>query len=91
MPSQAERRIEVYRRTDAGQWLFSEARGGETIEIAPLAVTLDLKAIYANPLEAQTPADRRAYFFFAVKVPDAIPPARSSVPLSDVALSIVPL
>ena len=50
--SQMEPRIEVYRRTDAGQWLLSEARGGETIEIAPLAVTLDVNAIYANPLEA---------------------------------------
>lgn len=49
--SQAEPRIEVYRRTDAGQWLLSEARGGETVEIAPLAVTLDVNAVYANPLE----------------------------------------
>ena len=42
----------VYRRTDAGQWLLSEARDGETIEIAPLGVTLDVNVIYANPLEA---------------------------------------
>jgi Uma2 family endonuclease len=48
--SQAEPRLEVYGRTDAGLWLLSEARGGETIEIAPLGVTLDVSAVYVNPL-----------------------------------------
>jgi Uma2 family endonuclease len=48
--SQTEPRLEVYRRTDAGLWLLSEARRGETIEVAPLAVHLDVTAIYTNPL-----------------------------------------
>jgi Uma2 family endonuclease len=49
--SQAEPRIELYRRTDAGLWLLSEARSGEAIEITPLAISLDVDAIYANPLD----------------------------------------
>jgi len=52
--SQAEPRIELYCRTDAGLWLLSEARAGETIAIAPLAISLDIDAIYANPLEGET-------------------------------------
>ena len=48
--SQADPRIELYRRTDAGLWLLSEARSGEAVEIAPLGITLDVDAIYANPL-----------------------------------------
>lgn len=49
--SQAELRIELYCRTDAGLWLLSEARAGDTIAITPLAISLDVDAIYANPLK----------------------------------------
>ena len=48
--SQAEPRIEVHRRTEAGRWELLEARPGETIELASLGVRLDVAAIYANPL-----------------------------------------
>ena len=49
--SQIEPRIEVYRRADAGRWLLSEARAGESAAIEPLGIALDVDAVYANPLE----------------------------------------
>ena len=49
--SQAEPRIEVYTRTDAGRWELTEARVGERAEIARLAIGLDVSTVYANPLE----------------------------------------
>ena len=49
--SQAEPRIEEYRRADAGGWLLSEARGGESAAIEPLGIRLDANAVYMNPLE----------------------------------------
>ena len=49
--SQAEPRIEVYRRADAGRWELTEARAGERAEIAPLAIALDVSMVNANPLE----------------------------------------
>ena len=49
--SQAEPRIEVYRRADAGRWELTEARGGERAGIAPLTIALDVSTVYANPLE----------------------------------------
>jgi Uma2 family endonuclease len=49
--AQAEPRIEVQRRTEGGRWELLEARRGETIDLASLGVTLDVAAVYANPLE----------------------------------------
>jgi len=51
--SQAEPRIEEYRRADAGGWLLSEARGGESAAIEPLGIRLDVNAVYVNPLNAE--------------------------------------
>ncbi len=48
--SQAEPRIKVYRRIEAGRWELTEARAGERAEIVPLGISLDVDAIYANPL-----------------------------------------
>ena len=48
---QAEPRIEVYQRTDASRWELAEAGAGARAEIAPLAIGLDVSAIYANPLQ----------------------------------------
>ncbi len=50
--SQAEPRIEVQRRTEAGHWELLEARPGESIELASLGIHLDVAAVYANPLAA---------------------------------------
>jgi Uma2 family endonuclease len=57
--AQAEPRIEVHRRTEAGRWELLEARAGETIELASLGVQLDVAAVYSNPLERTGAADRR--------------------------------
>jgi Uma2 family endonuclease len=45
--SQAEPRIEVFRRTEAGRWELLEARPGETIELESLGAQLDVAAVYA--------------------------------------------
>ena len=52
--SQAEPRIEVFRRTAEDRWELMEARVGERADIAPLAIVLDVNAIYANPLAGVT-------------------------------------
>jgi len=49
--SQAEPRVEVFRRSEGGRWELIEARPGETIELASLGVELDVAALYENPLE----------------------------------------
>lgn len=51
--SQADPLIELYRR-NAGRWELTEARPGETLELAALDVRLDVAAIYTNPFDAQT-------------------------------------
>jgi len=48
--SQAERLVEVYRRTEAGRWELLEGRPGDRIELRSLGISLDVAAIYANPL-----------------------------------------
>jgi len=50
--SQAEPRIEVHRRTDSGRWEILDARPGESIELTSLGISLDVTAVYANPLAA---------------------------------------
>ena len=45
--SQAEPRIEVFRRMDTGRWELLEARPGETIELTSLGAHLDVAAVYA--------------------------------------------
>jgi len=49
--SQAEPRVEVFRRSEGGRWELIEARPGETIELASLGVELDVAVLYENPLE----------------------------------------
>ena len=53
--SQGEPLIELYRRRD-DRWELVEARPGEWLDLATLNARLDVQAIYANPLEAQSPA-----------------------------------
>ncbi len=51
--SRAEPLVEVYRRTEAGRWELTDARAGESVEIASLGVRLDVSAVYANPLDSR--------------------------------------
>jgi Uma2 family endonuclease len=48
--SQAEPRVEAQRRGEGGRWEIVEARPGQTLELTSLGVTLDVAAVYANPL-----------------------------------------
>jgi len=50
--AQDEQRIEVYRRNDEGGWVLYEARPGEKLELRSIGVSLDVSAVYENPLEA---------------------------------------
>jgi Uma2 family endonuclease len=50
--AQDEPHIEVYRRNERNRWELVEARAGERVELASLDVTLDVDAIYADPLAA---------------------------------------
>lgn len=50
--AQDEPRIEVYRRNDDGGWVLFEARPGERLELRSISVSLDVDAVYENPLEA---------------------------------------
>jgi Uma2 family endonuclease len=54
--AQDEARVEVYRRNEQGRFELIEARLGEQFELASVGVTLDVRAIYENPLAAaETP------------------------------------
>ena len=53
--SQREPHIELYQRRD-DRWELTEARAGGRLDLAALDVRLDVQTIYANPLEAQSPA-----------------------------------
>ena len=53
--SQGDPLIELYRRRD-DRWELIEARPGEWLDLAALDVRLDVQAVYANPLEAQSTA-----------------------------------
>jgi Uma2 family endonuclease len=46
--SQQTRRVEVYRRRDAGEWSFVEAAGSGTIALEALGITVPLDEIYAG-------------------------------------------
>ena len=48
--NQHEPLIEVYHRNERGHWELSEARSGARVALASLDVTLDVGAIYADPL-----------------------------------------
>jgi Uma2 family endonuclease len=48
--AQDEPRIEVYRRSARGGWELFEARSGERVELESLGVSLDVNAVYENPL-----------------------------------------
>jgi Uma2 family endonuclease len=48
--AQDEARVEVYRRNEQGRFELIEARLGEQFELASLGVTLDVRAVYENPL-----------------------------------------
>jgi Uma2 family endonuclease len=49
--SQSEPLIEVHRRNERGHFELIEARAGEHAELASLAVTISVDAVYENPLE----------------------------------------
>jgi Uma2 family endonuclease len=48
--AQDERRIEVYRRNEHGRFELLEATQGEPFELTSVGATLDVGAIYRNPL-----------------------------------------
>lgn len=48
--SQNEQRIEVYRRNEQGRFELFESGPGQSVELSSVAVTLDVGAIYDNPL-----------------------------------------
>jgi Uma2 family endonuclease len=50
--SPTEPRVEVLRRSDGGVWELREARPGERLELLALGVTLEVAAIFENPLPA---------------------------------------
>jgi Uma2 family endonuclease len=51
--SQAEPLVEVYRRAEPGRWELLEGRAGDIIELRSLGISLDVAAVYANPLVGQ--------------------------------------
>jgi Uma2 family endonuclease len=49
--SQLEPLIEVYRKNERGNWeLVAEAREGAIAELVSVGATLDVSAVYKNPL-----------------------------------------
>jgi Uma2 family endonuclease len=48
--AQDEKRIEVYRRNQQDRWELLEARSGASIELESIGVSLDVDAVYENPL-----------------------------------------
>ncbi len=48
--AQDEPRLEVYRRNERGGWELFEARSGASLELQSVGVTLDVAAVYENPL-----------------------------------------
>ncbi|MBK9261170.1 MAG: Uma2 family endonuclease [Polyangiaceae bacterium] len=51
--SQAERRIEVFRRNAAGKWeLAEEALAGQTAQLTSIECALSVDEVYADPLSA---------------------------------------
>ena len=51
--SQSEPLVEVYRRTEAGRWELLEGRPGDRVELRSLGISLDIAAVYANPLASR--------------------------------------
>ena len=45
-----EPRLELFRRSPSGHWEFREAGPGATLELISIGVTLDVDAIYRDPL-----------------------------------------
>jgi Uma2 family endonuclease len=50
--AQDEKRIEVVRRNEHGGWELYEARSGAQLELESLGISLDVDAVYDNPLES---------------------------------------
>jgi Uma2 family endonuclease/predicted nucleic acid-binding protein len=50
LTSQLEPLVEVYRRNAEGRFELFECRGGDTVELASIGVSLAVRTIYANPL-----------------------------------------
>ena len=48
--SQRHRRIEVFRRNDAGRWELFEYEGGASAELASVGCALDVDEVYRDPL-----------------------------------------
>lgn len=52
--SQSEPILELYRR-NADRWELTDAHPGQALELEALGIQLDVRTIYANPLEATSP------------------------------------
>lgn len=52
--SLSEPRIELQRRNDRGVWELHEARPGDRLELVSLGISLDVAAVFRNPLESGT-------------------------------------
>ncbi|HEX3345623.1 MAG TPA: Uma2 family endonuclease [Polyangiaceae bacterium] len=50
--SHLERRVEVFRRNDAGRWELYEAGAGGAAELTSVGCSLDVDALYRDPLAA---------------------------------------
>lgn len=48
--SQREPRIEMFRRNEAGRWELYEAGAGQRLELASVGCTLEVDALYRDPL-----------------------------------------
>ncbi len=48
--AQDEKRLEVYRRNERGAWELFEARSGARLELESVGMSLDVDAVYENPL-----------------------------------------
>ncbi len=52
---QKEPRVEIYRRNEQGRFELFEVTLGQPLELGSVGVTLDVRAIYDNPLAAAAP------------------------------------
>ncbi len=50
--AQDEERIEVVRRNEQGGWELYEARSGAQLRLESLGISLDVDAVYENPLDS---------------------------------------
>lgn len=51
--SQRERRLELFRRGEHGEWLLLEAGAGDRLELASIGASIAVDDVYRNPLSAE--------------------------------------